>query len=90
MNSQVFGRITTNRHTLLRYMQEFNTRKIPNESFTAPRPLPGRQQSRYYGILVVTLDSGNYSFFMKVKGFQIITQEQYNAEINSIKDCWTV
>jgi len=89
MPTIVFGKIKTNRYTLLKYLTEFKAKKEPDESFIAPRPLPGNLPSDYYGITAITVGSSNYSFFTKLKTFQVITEEHYKTELNSIKYKWT-
>ena len=90
MSNQIFGKITTNRYTLMKYIKEFECRKTGSESLIAPRPMRGKKQSSYYAMLNIQKSSENYLFFTKLKKFEYIDKDEYQKQMQGIKHSWRV
>lgn len=84
----IFGKLSTNRATLKKMMEQFRRQKQEGESFISPRPVPGVLQGGYVALLRLSEDSRNSQQFKSHKNFKPLAEEEYQRELASIKYSW--
>jgi hypothetical protein len=84
-----YGKITTNRASVKKYMTLFESKKSKEEKFLSPRPLPGQGQQHYFILFKFEEGSEAHSYFGKKKLIEIPLKE-YEKSIKSIKHAWRV
>ena len=91
MDSKIlFGKIQTNRVSIKKYMEFFKKNKKGEESFISPRPKPGTYQEHYYALLKFPEETKNRTYFQALKSFAELSEEEYKAEMASVKFSWEV
>jgi len=89
MGNLFHAKITTNRSTLMKYIEMFRRGKTQSESLAAPRPLPGKAQISYYALVTLEENSKLHSYFAELGKLTMMNKKQYQKEIGKIKYCWT-
>lgn len=89
MGDQIFGKITTNRLTLKKFIEEFGRRKVDSETLIAPRPMAGQLQSRYFALVKIQMGSENFLFFTNHRNFEYLKIDEYQRQLQGIKHSWS-
>ncbi len=84
----IYGKIQTNRASLKKYLAIFTKHKTGEERCISPRSLPGQIQAFYVALFSFPEDSVNLRYFSKMKSFQEMSTESYEAECSGTKHFW--
>ncbi len=88
MSSCTYGKIQTNRHTLMKHISFFKNNKVTKESLVAPRPLPKTNQKYYFALVCLMKDSKNYLYFNNLKKYNTLDKNEYEELLNTIEYSW--
>jgi len=89
MGNLLYAKITTNRSTLIKYIEKFRAEKTPSESLAAPRPLPKTEQISYYALVTLEEHSTLHSYFLARGKLTIMDKKQYQAELANLTYYWS-
>jgi hypothetical protein len=80
--------IQTNRAKIKHLLSSFSSKASNAELFIAPRPLPKESFKFYTAFARVNDESKNHLELIKLKNHRIISESEFNGEIQEIEYFW--
>lgn len=84
-----YFKITTNRASIKRLLDDFQSCIEKGEHLISPRPLPRELQTSYYALVCVNTNGKNIDLVRRFKNSFELTKQEYESEKASIQYYWS-